>query len=40
MLARAPPHLPEVCLESGGFLEDRNQLYLAGRRGIEISEMF
>src|SRR6478735_4626201 len=38
-LARAPGHLPEVRLEPGGFLEDRNQLRLAGRRGVEIGEM-
>jgi len=38
-LARAPAHLPEVCLESGSFLEDRNQLCLPGRRGVEIGEM-
>src|SRR5581483_11330014 len=37
--ARAPAHLPEVGLEPGGFLEDRNQLCLAGRRGVEIGEM-
>src|ERR1700754_655359 len=38
-LACAPAHLPEVCLEPGGFLEDRDQLYLAGWRGVEIGEM-
>src|SRR4051812_9848069 len=38
-LAHAPGHLPEVRLESGGFLEDRNQLRLAGRCGVEIGEM-
>ena len=29
-LARPPAHLPEIGLEPGGFLEDRDQLGLAG----------
>lgn len=37
--ARAPAHLPEVCLESGIVREDRNQPFLAGRRGVELGEM-
>ena len=39
-LARPPAHFPEIGLEPGGFLEDRDQLCLAGRRGVEIGETF
>src|SRR4030088_446742 len=38
LLARTPAHFPEVGLEPGGFLEDHDQLCLAGRRGVEIGE--
>src|SRR5258706_11238268 len=38
MLARTPAHFPEVGLEPGGFLEDHDQLCLAGRRDVEIGE--
>ena len=37
-LARPPAHFPEIGLEPGGFLEDRDQLGLAGGRGVEIGE--
>jgi len=37
-LVRTPAHFPEVGLEPGGFLEDHDQLCLAGRRGVEIGE--
>ena len=37
--AEAPPtHFPEVGLAPRGFLKDRDQLGLAGGRGIEIGE--
>ena len=39
-MARTPAHFPEVGLEPGGFLEDHDQLCLAGRRGVEIGETF
>jgi len=39
-LTRTPAHFPEVGFEPGGFLEDRDQLCLAGRRGVEIGETF
>ena len=38
MLARTPAHFPEVGFKPGGFLEYRDQLCLAGRRGVEISK--
>ena len=37
-LAHPPTHFPEIGLEPGGFLEDRDQLALAGGRGLEIGE--
>ena len=37
-LIRAPTHLPEVGFEPGGLLEDRDQVCLPGRRGVEIGE--
>jgi len=37
-LARPPAHFPEIGLEPGGFLEDRDQLGLAGGRGVEMGE--
>jgi hypothetical protein len=36
--AHAPAHFPEVGLEPGRFLKDRDQLGLARGRGIEIGE--
>src|SRR5207245_3447965 len=39
-LAHAPSHFPEVGFEPRGFLEDRDQLCLAGRGGIAISKLF
>src|SRR6266481_3524935 len=36
----APAHFPEVGFEPCGFLENRDQLGLAGRRGVEIGESF
>src|SRR5213594_3728298 len=38
-LAHAPSHFPEVGFEPRGFLEDRDQLCLAGRGGIAISKL-
>src|ERR1700674_1108473 len=35
---RAPAHFPEVGLEPGRFLKDRDQLVLARGRGIEIGK--
>src|SRR3981189_2132107 len=40
MLVRAPAHFPEVGFEPGGFLEDCDQLCLAGWRGVAIGESF
>src|ERR1700716_3000484 len=37
---RAPAHFPEVGFEPGGLLEDRDQLCLPGRRGVEIGKTF
>jgi hypothetical protein len=37
-LARPPAHFPEIGLEPGGFLEDRDQRGLAGARGVEMGE--
>src|SRR3977135_4142944 len=37
-LARSPAPFPEGGREPGGFLEDHDQLCLAGRRGVEIGE--
>jgi hypothetical protein len=34
-----PAHFPEAGFETGGFLEDHDQLCLAGWRGIEFSEI-
>ena len=36
--ARTPAHFPEIGIEAGGFLEDHDQLCLAGRREVEIRE--
>jgi hypothetical protein len=36
--AQAPAHFPEVGLEPGRFLKDRDQLGLARGRSIEIGE--
>ena len=33
-----PAHFPEVGLKPGGFLEDHDQLCLAGRCDVEIGE--
>jgi hypothetical protein len=38
-LRRTPAHLPEIGLEPGGFLGDRDQLCLAGRREVTEGDM-
>jgi hypothetical protein len=37
-LIRTQAHFPEVGFEPGGFLENCDQLCLAGRRGVEIGK--